>query len=296
MAKKRESRENRHINLDSIVFLVLLLVSFLVLLLSSGSFIQISGFGLSVFSGLRNGVAQVGGFFKNTVTSVSELAELRGQYEELQDRVARYEQLERNASEILQENNRLRDQLGFSQTLPYKHIAAEIIGRDPDNLYSALVINKGRRQGIKYNMPVVAYQNGAQALVGKVVQAGWVESLVMPIYDASSFVPARFEASRYEGLVEGQGSSSYPLLMTLINKRARDEIQIGDIIATSGIKGGRGGIYPRGINIGRVSKIIYQDYEMTMNVELNVYTDFSRLEYVFVLSDEAESAGEVRSD
>jgi len=42
---------------------------------------------------------------------------------------------------------RLKEQLGFSQSLNYRHIPAKLIGRDPDNLYSALVINKGSRAG-----------------------------------------------------------------------------------------------------------------------------------------------------
>ncbi|GHV82040.1 hypothetical protein AGMMS49991_05980 [Spirochaetia bacterium] len=124
-----------------------------------------------------------------------------------------------------------------------------------------------------------------QALVGKVVQAGYVESLIMPVYDVSSFVPARFAASRFDGLVEGQGKSEYPLIMRLISKRARDEIHFGDMVVTSGIGGGGEGmaVYPGEINIGRVSRILYKEDESSMEVELDTAIDFSRLEYVFVI-------------
>jgi rod shape-determining protein MreC len=169
--------------------------------------------------------------------------------------------------------------LGFSESLGYKHIAAELIGRDPDNLFSAFVINKGKQAGVMNNMPVIAYQNGMQGLVGKVIQAGQFESLVMPLYDVSSFVASRLSELRYEGIVEGQGSPEMPLLMRFIQKRARDEISFGDIIITSGM----GGIYPRGITVGRVSRVLYQEYEISMEVELESIIDFSRLEYVFVI-------------
>ncbi|MDR3276693.1 MAG: rod shape-determining protein MreC [Treponema sp.] len=276
------------------MFAGLTLVSFLLLFFSTRSFIvNFRDMGLSVYSGIREGIHGISSFVSETVLSVQELSELQEKYSELLDRVVRYEQLERSAAEIRLENSRLRELLGFAETIPYKHIPAEIIGRDPDNLYSSMVINKGKQHGVNYNMPVIAFQNGAQALVGKVVQAGQFESLVMPLYDLSSYVPARLAVSRYDGLVEGQGNPDYPLVMRLISKRAQDKIQLGDVIVSSGLGGVYpGAVYPAEINIGRVSRIIYEDYESSMEVELDIYIDFSRLEQVFVIAPgEGETDG-----
>ncbi|MDR2758550.1 MAG: rod shape-determining protein MreC [Spirochaetaceae bacterium] len=286
MRIKTSFRQKKRPNAESYVFFVLGLISFSILLISTRSFvIDFKGIGLSAFSGVRGGVYFVSSFFSQTVLSVQELASLRREYTELTDRITRYEQLERNAAEIRQENNRLREQLGFSETLVYRHIPAELIGRDPDNLFSALVINKGKYHGLANNMPVIAFQSGIQALVGKIVQAGQFESLVMPLYDTSSYISSRFSDSRYEGIVEGQGSSDMPLLMRFIRKRARDEISFGDLITSSGI----GGVFPSGITIGRVSEIHYQEYETSMEVELESAIDFSRLEYVFVIETEKKN-------
>jgi rod shape-determining protein MreC len=265
------------------VFAALMLVSFSMLLFSTRSFIvNFRDLGLSFFSGARGGIHEVSSFVSRAVLSIRELASLRREYAELSGRVARYEQLERSAAEIGQENARLREQLGFSGTIRYRHIPAEFIGRDPDNLFSALAINKGIHSGVKKDMAVIAWQNGAQGLVGKVIQAGQFESLVMPLYDPGSFVSSRLAVSRYEGIVEGQGSPEVPLLMRFIQKRARDEINYGDIVVTSGL----GGVYPAGINIGRVSDVLYQEYEISMEVELEPLIDFSMLEYVFVIDAE----------
>jgi rod shape-determining protein MreC len=280
-----EDRKQGRGNVDLYVFAALSLVSFSVLLFSTRSFVvNVRDAGLSMFSGLRGSIHEASSLVSNTVLSIQELATLRREYAELADRMTRYEQLERSAAEIRQENNRLREQLGFSGTLRYRHIPAELIGRDPDNLFSAFVINKGRREGIVNNMPVIAYQNGVQALVGKVIQTAQFESLVMPLYDGSSYVSSRLSESRYEGIVEGRGSPEFPLVMRLIRKQARDEINYGERIVSSGM----GGIYPPGITIGRVSNILYQEDETSMGVELETAVDFSRLEYVFVI--DAESA------
>ncbi|MDR0377799.1 MAG: rod shape-determining protein MreC [Spirochaetaceae bacterium] len=297
MRTDEEWKPKLRVSIDILVFIALSLVSFSALFLSTRSFVvNFRDLGLSFFLGARGGIHSVSSFAGRTVLAVRELAVLRREYAELVKRMTRYEQLERNAAEILQENNRLREQLGFSEIIEYRHIPAEIIGRDPDNLFSSLVINKGKRDGVAYNMPVIAFRDGMQGLVGKVVQAGQFESLVMPIYDVSAFVSARFAASRYSGLVEGQGKSGYPLLMRLVSKTARGEIHFGDLIVTSGVKGEVDAVYPAGINIGRVSRILYQEYETSMDVELESAIDFSRLEYVFVIeansSDKAEDERE----
>ncbi|MDR2078886.1 MAG: rod shape-determining protein MreC, partial [Treponema sp.] len=222
MRVHRDQKQKKRLNADIYVFVALSLVSFSVLLFSTRSFVvDFRDMGLSAFSGFRGGIHEVSSLVSNTVLSIQELATLRREYAELTDRMTRYEQLERSAAEIRQENNRLREQLGFSQALLFRHIPAEIIGRDPDNLFSAFVINKGKRDGLVNNMPVIAYQNGSQALTGKVVQAGRFESLVMPLYDGSSYMSARFSNSRYEGIVEGQGSPELPLVMRFISKQAR---------------------------------------------------------------------------
>jgi rod shape-determining protein MreC len=271
----------------------LTLASFLLLFFSTLSFVvDVKNVGLSMFSGVRGGINTVSTWIGRTINSIQELSILQRQYAELTLRVEQYEKLERSAAEIRQENYRLREQLGFSRQITYRHITAEIIGRDPDNLFSSLVINKGKRHGVDYNMAVIAFQDGMQTLVGKVVQAGQFESLVMPVYDVSSFVPARFAGSRYDGLVEGQGQGRYPLYMRLISKRARNDISAGDMVITSGIAGtGGGAVYPPGVNVGRVSKIFYKEDETSMEAELESALDFSRLEYVFVL-DLARKTGE----
>jgi len=266
------------------VFSALVAVSFSLLLFSTRNMIQnFQDAGLSVFSGVRGRVDDVSSLVSRTIMSVQELAELRTEYARLLESVARYERLERNAAEINQENARLKEQLGFSQGLSYRHIPAKLIGRDPDNLYSALVINKGHSSGVARDMAVIAWQGGSQALVGKVIQARTYESLVMPLYDTSLLVASRFAASRYEGIIEGQGSPDLPLRMRFIPKRARDEISRGDLIVTSGM----GGIYPPDINIGRISGISYHEYEISMEAELEPLIDFSRLEYVFVIEEKS---------
>jgi rod shape-determining protein MreC len=141
-------------------------------------------------------------------------------------------------------------------------------------------------------MPVVAWQNGNQALVGKVIRTGAFESLVMPIFDINSLVSCRLSVSRFEGIVEGMGNSETPLLMRFVPARARYEIDIGDIVVTSGM----GGIFPAGVNIGRVSAVNTPQFETTLEIEVIPMIDFSRLEYVFVIEAETPALTSTGTD
>ena len=279
------------INSSVFVFVILIIISTLMLLVSSRNFIfGVKNTGLSLFSGVRGGIYELSSLVSRTVLSIKELTNLRKEHADLLKQLDRYEELERSNAEIYQENIRLKEQLDFARTLKYRRIPAQISGRDPNNLFSALVINKGSYSGVSNNMTVVAWQNGTQALVGKVIQTGVFESLVMPVFDINSLVSCRFSVSRFEGIVEGQGSSENSLLMQFVPRRARDEINIGDIVITSGM----GGIYPPGINLGRVSSINVLEYETTLEIEVVPMIDFSRLEYVFVI--EAESSANDSSE
>jgi rod shape-determining protein MreC len=272
------------INSSVFVFVILVIISTLLLLVSSRDFIfGVKNTGLSFFSGVRGGIYELSSLVSRTVLSIKELTNLRKEHADLLKQLDRYQELERSNAEIYQENIRLKEQLDYSKTLKYRRIPAQISGRDPNNLFSALVINKGSYSGVSNNMTVVAWQNGTQALVGKVIQTGVLESLVMPVFDINCLISCRFSVSRFEGIVEGQGNSENSLIMRFVPRRARDEINIGDIVVTSGM----GGIYPPGINLGRVSSINILEYETTLEVEVIPMIDFSRLEYVFII--EAES-------
>jgi rod shape-determining protein MreC len=56
------------------------------------------------------------------------------------------------------------------------------------------------------------------------------------------------------------------------------------------ISSGMGGIFPAGINLGRVSVINTLEYETTLEIEVEPVVDFSRLEYIFLI--EADNSGD----
>lgn len=261
------------------VFLMLLFASGLCLAFSGGGFvINFQRVGFSVVTSLQKAVNSVSSGITGVFTAVSELKTLKAENQELKEKLKNYEFLQRSNTEIRKENERLKEQLDFSAAVPQKNFPARIIGRNPDNLYSGLTINKGSRSGIKKGMPVVAVQKGTVGLVGKIVTVGLETSLIMPVYDTKCTVSSRIQNTRDIGLITGSGNSELPLQMKYIKKRVLPELNFGDIVVTSGESEN----YISDIPVGTISKITVVDYDSSLNIEITPVVDFSRLETVIV--------------
>ena len=268
------------ITLPDAVFIVLLLISGIILGLSSGGFIvNFKQFGFSIFSTLQKGVSTVSTFVTDKVESVQDMFTMKKEYAELKEKLKDYEYLQRNNVEIREENQKLKEQLNFSTSLEYKNLPAQISGRDPNSLYSALTIDKGVKSGVKKGLPVIAIQDGNVGVVGKIVTVGMETSMIMPIYDTKCNISARIKTTRELGIVSGTGSEEKPLSISYISKRSLGKIQNGDVVVTSGENGN----YMRDIPIGSISNIQTLDYDSSLNLDIVPIIDFSRLEMVLIV-------------
>lgn len=261
------------------VFLILLFLSGLALAFSGGGFVvNFQRVGFSVVTSLQKAVYSVCDGVTRVFTAVAELKSLKAENQELKEKLKNYEFLQRNNTEIRKENERLREQLQFATHIEQKNFPAQIIGRNPDNIYSGITINKGSRSGIKKGMSVIAVQNGTTGLVGKIVTVGLETSLVMPVYDSKCVVSSRIQNTRDIGLVSGSGNANSPLQMKYIKKRVLPELNFGDIVVTSGETDN----YVADIPVGTITNIMVVEYDSSLNIEITPVVDFARLETVIV--------------
>lgn len=275
------------------LLIIFVLLSSLLLAFNSGGFVvNLKKVGFSIISSVEKGVHFVVDGITNTVNSVGELRKLKKEYNELVLKLENYEQMQRSNADITKENERLKEQLGFSISMDEKNIPAQIISRNLDNAYSYLTIDKGSVNGIKKNMPVVAFQNGNQGLVGKVIQVGTFTSQIMPIYNIKNIVSVRIQNTRDLGLVSGLGTQNQPLLLQHIRKRVIEELSYGDIVVTSGENDN----YMRDIPVGTITKITALDYNSSLNIELTPIIDFARLENVIVVNQKELNDRKTSSD
>ena len=267
------------------VLALLLLVSGVFLAFTTGSFVvNFSRIGFSIFSSAEKGIFFVTNSVGRQFAAMRELSELKQNYDELVLKLQNYEQMQRTNAEIRKENEQLKEQLDFVKSLEQKNYPAQIISRNIDKLYASLTIDKGSVNGIGKNMPVIAYQNGNIALVGKVVEVGRFTSTIMPVYSINCTVSARIQNTRDLGLVSGFGDDT-KLALKYIKKRVMDTLNYGDVIVTSGENGN----YMRNMPIGSISEIRVVEYDSSLEIDVAPLIDFPRLETVIVVDVKSET-------
>ncbi len=173
-------------------------------------------------------------------------------------------------------SDRLRELLNLKDELPYSTLAARVIARDPTNWYRSIVINKGQDDGITVDMGVMT-PTGA---VGRVVKVQRQLAVVLLLIDRNNAVTGLVQRTRDEGIVEGteKGLAWIKYLPLLSN------VRVGDIVITSGMAGG----FPRGLPIGRITRIERREAELFLSAEIQPETDFGRLEEVLVITTPRE--------
>ncbi len=173
--------------------------------------------------------------------------------------------------EVLEENRRYKTLLNFQRSLVYSSLPANVIGRDPDEWTSLIIIDRGHNEGVKVGMPVVM----PLGVVGKVVETGKHVSKVMLLIDSNFSVAAVDKRSRETGVVTGTLGGR--CRMRYISQDA--DIQVNDKIVTSKISAS----FPEGLLIGEVISVIKSPSSPTLECLIEPAVPLSRLEEVLVI-------------
>lgn len=260
--------------------LLLLLASLILVSISTKALFSLpSEIASTVVGGVQRVFSAIGGAVGKTIFAIGELSNLRSQYDALADKLEAYSNLEREYADVKAENERLREQLQISSSLTSVVASVHIIAKDPGNVFASYVVDKGTSKGVAKDQAVSAFQNGLEGLVGKILDTRGSTSLVLPLYDQRFYVSARLSRTRAEGLVNGGGGPDADLEMRYVSKLNAAEIQIGDLVVTSGLDS----IYPPDLAIGRVKAVSFPEYSSSALIQIEPSLDFAKLEYLFVL-------------
>lgn len=172
------------------------------------------------------------------------------------------------------ENKRLHDLLDYrnEKTDNYELALARVIGRDPSNWYNTVIIDKGLKNGLKINMPVVTHKG----LVGTIVSVSDNSAEVLLILNGDGAVGAHVAENRTPAVVIGNSRTDN---LQMIHLPHDAEIEPGQTITTSGL----GVLYPKGIRIGYVLEVKANPNGLTKTANIKPYVDFDRLEEVLVI-------------
>ena len=175
---------------------------------------------------------------------------------------------------------------------------AKVISNNLSSFKNRIIVNKGIRDGIKNEMGVIS----SDGIVGIIDNTTKRYSSIMSILNIEMKINAKVKRTEHFGTLEWGGFNTRHLTLNDISETAK--IRVGDSIIT----GGMSLIFPEGINIGIVSKIINQNEthsntkgsaftinirddsivdldirENYLNIEVKLHNDMSNLNNVYII-------------
>jgi len=176
-------------------------------------------------------------------------------------------------SETAEENQRLRRMLELKARLPLTTLTGEIIAREWGGWVRSLTVNRGRADDVRRLTAVIS----PDGLVGRVVDVRPGAAVVQVLTDPTSTVGAHAVRTRTPGVVEGE-----PRGTIRFKYMARDgsALQAGDLVVTSGL----GGLFPRGIPVGRVRAIDDRGSALFSFATLEPAVNFAKIDEVLLLT------------
>ncbi len=212
---------------------------------------------------------------QSVLTSGDQYVGLRDENRDLRTKLAESSVRIAALREAELENERLRAMLEIRGTSANRLVAARIVAGEAARTGRELKIDKGSQDGLRPDLGVVT----PAGLVGKISRVGPRSAFVRPLLARNCRVSARLVRSRTEGIVEWNGGGT--LELRFLPYRA--DAQPGDAVVTSGL----GGVFPRGIPLGTVSRVATDERDGATIVELEPAVHLAGVEEVYVVQGDA---------
>ena len=229
---------------------------------------------VGVFAQMQRWVTTTLGATGDLWTGYVGLRNLRQQNLALTDNVAELEIELQVQRALAQQARSLERLLRLRETVALPTLSARVIATDATPYFRTLTIDRGRDDGLRPDMAVIA----PAGVVGRVVavsagRAAQVQLLV----DRNAAAGALVERTRASGLVVGTDTDGL-LRMDYVSNF--EDVRIGDRIVTSGVDR----IYPGGFLIGEVTEV-EQGVGLYLVIHVDPVVEFSRIEDVLVVVD-----------
>lgn len=227
---------------------------------------------------MQNGINTVGMWMSDLTKNLDTLKELQAENDalktEINDLTMKINLLQQDKEEL----TRLRELYELDQYYSdYKMVGARVTANDSGNWFRSFVIDKGKKDGIKIDMNVMA-EGG---LVGIVTEVGTNWARVRSIIDDASNVSALVQSTSDTCIVNGD-------LTLMQNGKIRfeqlpnneTEIKVGEPVVTSHISNK----YLQGILIGYINEIHEDANNLTRSGYIVPAVDFQHLQEVLVIT------------
>ncbi len=230
----------------------------------------------SFVNSIQNGMVYLKNKIAKNESFFIDVDEVRQENESLKKENSELQQSLRELEIVKAENATLKEYVNLTDKYSeYSTRPADIIQKDISNYSKTIIINAGKKDGIDVNMTVIS----DKGLVGHVISVTDDTAKVQTIIDTSSTVTSTISTTRDSIVVRGEIDSNNEIRASFIPTDAN--VLEGDTVETSGI----GGIYPKGIHIGTIKKVVNTKNITNRYAIVETAVDFSKLETVLVITN-----------
>jgi rod shape-determining protein MreC len=173
------------------------------------------------------------------------------------------------AQETAGENARLRQLVGWQRQTAGKFRLAKVVLREPANWWRTVQIDLGSRDGLRVNLAVLTIDG----LIGRISSVSLTRSQVVLVGDPNCKVSARVEnETRDLGVIGASGPLDTEFVeLGYLSRNAN--LKPAQNVVTSG----EGGIFPKGIPIGKIVDV------QTTEARVRLAANLNALEEVWVM-------------
>lgn len=221
-------------------------------------------------------------FIDKKVSEQKEKKEMYEKYSELKEKSENYDLLQSKFNELDYQYSELQKTLDLNKTLSKdSYLNATVINRNIGVWYNTITIDKGSKNGVKEDMPVIV----KEGLIGKVIKVSNFNSTIKlltsdDITDKIS-VKIKNNDDYIFGLLVKYDIDNKVFIIEGIDQNIN--IEPGSLVTTTGL----GDYFTSGITVGKVKQVKTDNFDLAKIVEVTSDVDFSKLNYVTILKREA---------
>jgi rod shape-determining protein MreC len=237
--------------------------------IASRPFLEVSYAVQTALNFVSNGVGDTSSRYLNLISIKKNNKALLKEVSKLKMSSAAYQ-------EIRLENERLKKLLEIKARSPMSLLASTVVSEDLISENQTLTIDQGLKKGVRDQMGVL----GLNGVIGTVLKTSSKRAQVLILTDRFFVVEGLIQRSREKLIIEGTGD----VLITARHIRTSIDIQIGDLLVTSGGDGS----FPKGLPIGIVQDIRVSNAGITKTAYIKPLADLFNAEELFVITQPGE--------
>ncbi|MBF0793534.1 MULTISPECIES: rod shape-determining protein MreC [Mammaliicoccus] len=221
-------------------------------------------------------VTMVSNFFTNLTTSEDDVKKLK-------EEAKRTEQIKADKARLEKENKELKKELDMKDISQFNPISATVIARSPDQWMNTIIIDKGKKSGMKENMAVIT----SEGLVGRIKKANQfssqVELISTSVKTSKLSVDIQQEGENVFGMINRYDEEKGLLVISDIDNKYK--IKKGSKVVTNGL----GDQLPKGLLVGEVEKVENDEYGLSKVAYIKTSTNIKDLNHVYVANRDPET-------